>query len=191
VFKKCFGRPLTVWAAILAVLLACPLVLAQEKTPAGGTPENQEPIKITSNRLEVDDAALTVIFIGQVKAVQGETILYCDRMVVHYLKSDAPAGAEETEATREISQINAYGHVKLLRGDRKAYGREGVYEMAGNRVILTGSPRLTQGPNVITGDKVIVYLDEDRAEVEGGRQGVEAVITPGSSETTEPEAIQE
>jgi len=176
---------------IIAFWLTCPLALAQEEAPEAPAPDNQQPIRITSNRLEADDAALTVTFIGQVKAVQGETTLYCDRMVVHYLKSDAPAGAEETEATREISQINAYGHVRLIRGDQKAYGREGVYEVVGSRVILTGSPKLTQGDNVITGDKVIVYLDEDRAEVEGGVQGVEAVITPASSETTGPEAGQE
>ena len=189
--KSWLVRPLIALLAILAVWLACPLVLAQEKAPAAPASDGQEPIRITSNRLEADDAALTVTFIGQVKAVQGETTLYCDQMVVHYVKTEAAPGVEEAEATREINRINAYGHVKLVRGDRRAYSQEGVYEMAGRRVVLTGSPKLTQGPNVITGDKVVVYLDEDRAEVEGGGQGVEAVITPKSTKTAESEEVQE
>jgi lipopolysaccharide export system protein LptA len=37
---------------------------------------------------------------------------------------------------------------------------------------------LHDGPNQIAGDRVIVYLDEDRSVVEGGDKRVKAVLFP-------------
>jgi lipopolysaccharide export system protein LptA len=38
---------------------------------------------------------------------------------------------------------------------------------------------LHDGPNEVVGDRVVVYLDEDRSVVEGGRKRVKAVLFPG------------
>ena len=165
---------------------------AQDKPEAESGPEKQppkgsalgaaaasdEPIKITSNRLEADDKAMTVNFIGQVKAVQGETRLWCDKMVVHYTKEDGGADQDVGMGARKIRKIEVFGHVKVTKGDKVGTGQQGLFEFQEQRVVLWGKAHLSQGQNTINGDKVILYLNDDRAVVEGGPQKVEAVLVP-------------
>jgi lipopolysaccharide export system protein LptA len=53
---------------------------------------------------------------------------------------------------------------------------------------MTGNPKVWQGKNIITGDKIIIFVKEDRVEVEsnkqkGGKPGrVNAIIYPGGKE---------
>lgn len=144
----------------------------------GDMAASDEPIKITSNRLEADDKAMTVNFIGQVKAVQGETRLWCDKMVVHYTKEDEKAGQDVGMGARKIRKIEVFGHVKVSKGDKVGTGQQGLFEFQERRVVLWGKAQLKQGKNTINGDKVILYLNDDRAVVEGGPKKVEAVLVP-------------
>ncbi len=171
-------------AAAVLILLTCPLkaIAAQTEAPAA-KPRSQEPIRITSKTLEADDAALRVTFSGEVKAVQGDATLYCDQMIVHYVKVAPKPGQSKEDVDREIKKIEAKGHVKVIQKDKTAVGREGVYEMEAGRVVLWGEPKIVQGQNVITGERVIVYLDEDRAIVQSGAKPVEAIIVPGAGKT--------
>ncbi len=153
-----------------------------EKAPSlGDAAVSEEPIKIVSNRLEADDKAMTVNFIGQVKAVQGETRMWCDKMVVHYTKEDTGAGQDVGMGDRKIRKIEVFGHVKVSKGDKVGTGQQGLFEFEEKRVVLWGKARLTQGKNTINGDKVILYLNDDRAVVEGGPQKVEAVLVPAKA----------
>ena len=48
-------------------------------------------------------------------------------------------------------------------------------------LVLGGDPVLRDGPNEVTGDRIVVYLDEGRSVVEsGGKKRVSAVLYPGS-----------
>jgi len=163
-----------------------PLATPQE---GAGLVESDQPIRILSKRLEADDRALTVTFQGQVKATQGQTTLWCDRMVVHYTKEEQAPGNDQDEANRKIRKIEVFGHVKVVKQDKTALGQQGLYELESRRVQLWGKPRLIQGQNVIDGDRVILYLDQNRAVVEGGPEKVEAVLVPTRKQTpaVEPE----
>lgn len=153
------------------------------KKPGLSPTGSDEPIKIVSDRLEADDKALTVIFQGNVKAVQGETTLWCDKMVVNYTK-DTTATADASQVSgRKIKKIEVFGHVKVVKQDKTAMGQRGLYELEGRRVLLWGKAKLIQGSNVINGDKVILFMDDNRAVVEGGPRKVEAVLVPTKSGT--------
>ena len=158
-----------------------------DKSPSlGDQAVSDEPIKIVSNRLEADDKAMTVNFIGQVKAVQGETTLWCDKMVVHYTREGAANVEDVGMGDRKIRKIEVFGHVKVTKQDKVGTGQQGLYELLENRVVLWGKARLVQGKNTIDGDKVILYLNDDRAIVEGGPQKVEAVLVPTQKEPPKP-----
>jgi hypothetical protein len=45
---------------------------------------------------------------------------------------------------------------------------------------MSENPMLHDGPNEVAGDRVVVFLDEDRSVVEGGRKRVKAVFHPDS-----------
>jgi|GEM_PF-488975 len=151
---------------------------AEAKTAQPEPRQEDQPITITSERLEADDVAMTATFIGTVKAVQGPTTLWCDRMIVHYVRLEPEKDQPKEEAQREIKQIEALGHVKLVKANMTALGQHGIYEMEDRRVVLWGNPKLIQDENTVTGDKVIVHMDTNRAEVEGGPDQVQAVIVP-------------
>jgi lipopolysaccharide export system protein LptA len=55
-------------------------------------------------------------------------------------------------------------------------------------LVLSEDPVLHDGPNQIAGDRVIVYLDEDRSVVEGGEKRVKAVLFPGREPKPGPRA---
>ena len=52
--------------------------------------------------------------------------------------------------------------------------------------MLTENPVLHDGQNEVAGDRVVVFLDEDRSVVEGGQQRVKAVLYPDSSSRRGP-----
>ena len=65
-------------------------------------------------------------------------------------------------------------------GDRTATGDRVVFDMAKNLVTLAGNVVLTQGNNVVRGDRLVVDLTTKRGRVEGGR--VQTLITPADAQ---------
>ena len=139
---------------------------------------SDEPIKILSKRLEADDKAQQVFFIGQVHATQGQTQLWCDRMVVHYSREETGQDQEVGAGSRAIKKIEVFGHVKVTKEDKTGLGQRGLYELEERRIILWGNAQLIQGQNSVNGERVTIYLDDNRAVVEGGEAKVEAILAP-------------
>jgi lipopolysaccharide export system protein LptA len=77
-----------------------------------------------------------------------------------------------------LQEIVATGAVRIEQGERFATGRRAVFDQTRRILLLTGAPVLHDGPNEIAGERVVVYLDEDRSVVEGGRRRVKAVLYP-------------
>jgi lipopolysaccharide export system protein LptA len=69
--------------------------------------------------------------------------------------------------------------VRIDNGTRWATGGRAVFEQGNRTFVLTETPVLHDGSNEVTGDRVIVYLDENRSEVVGGKKRVKAVLYPG------------
>jgi lipopolysaccharide export system protein LptA len=79
-----------------------------------------------------------------------------------------------------VQNIVAVGNVRIDQGTRWAVGGQAVFDQGQRTLVLTENPVLHDGPNVVAGDRVIVYLDENRSVVEGGRKRVKAVLYPNS-----------
>ena len=73
-----------------------------------------------------------------------------------------------------------YGDVQITKGQRRASGGRAVFDNSARTVTLSEQAKLQDGPNEIAGEKVVVYLDEERSVVEGGRDRVRAVLYPPS-----------
>ncbi|WP_341989922.1 LptA/OstA family protein [Azorhizobium sp. AG788] len=177
-------------AALLAALglqaLAAPPAAAPAAAPSGppnalqGFARNRdEPIRINSNTLEVRDKEKIAVFAGNVVVTQGDTTLRSPQLFVYY---DGDVAAVQTGAPSESSKIRkleATGGVVVQTKDQTATGDTGVFEMKTNTVTMTGKPVvLTQGPNVIRGQRLVVDLTSGVSKFEGGR--VESLIVPGS-----------
>jgi len=130
--------------------------------------DNNEPIVITSDRMELDRKNSTIIYRGNVLTVRGEL----------RLKSDTLSGVIDF-AGAGLKTIVAAGNVRVIQEGRTATGDKAIFDSEKETITLVGNPVIQQGNSKISGDRVIVYLKEDRGVVEGGNQRVKAVIFPG------------
>ena len=130
--------------------------------------QNRGPIHVTSDRLEADDEAQTVIFIGNAVATQDDVTIHGDRLTIKY------AGEK-----REIVQMIADGHVRIVQQEKLATGEKAVFYKQEERVVMTGSPKVTEGESFVEGQEITLYLNEKRSVVSGGAGGrVNAVFAP-------------
>lgn len=136
------------------------------------------PIHIQAARLDSYNEQKKIIFSGDVVAKKAEITIYADQMTVFYRKVEDKEG-RSGENTEQVEKIFAKGQVKITKGKHIATGNEAVYYEAEQYVILTGNPRVWYGTSMVKGDKITVFLAEDRSIVESqpGRR-IEAVVYP-------------
>ncbi len=145
--------------------------------PAASSPKDNgfKPVNIVSDLLEADDVEKVAIFTGNVVARQEDMVLNGDLMRVYYIPVSNPnppqtaAGGDET-SDNEIERIEVEGNVKITRGDRVAMSDKAVY-LAKEKprvIILTGAPRVWRDKDVLSGQKIKFYPDQDRVLVESG-----------------------
>src|SRR5262249_15087182 len=174
-----------------------------------GLGKSKEPINVTSDNLEYDYKANVVVYKGSVEVIQGPTKLTSDVLTVTMVNdkdnktgdnktggqaADPPppsAGGDKQGAqaqngqtagpdTGRVQNIVAVRNVRIDQGTRWAEGGQAEFDQGQRTLVLTQNPVLHDGPNVVAGDRVIVYLDENRSIVEGGRKRVKAVLYPNS-----------
>ncbi len=161
------------------------LVPALTWAQAAVTHNSDLPIRISSNSLDADDKAGVFIFRGGVVAKQDSATMYSDQLEVYYIQTPAPNNEIKTadKNNRSILKIVASGSVRIVQDERIATGEQAEYIYANSAVILTGSPKVVQGDNTISGEKITVYLNDERSVVEGGAQKrVNATFLPGERE---------
>lgn len=196
------------WLSILAAgLLVSESAAAEalrpvQRDPAVPTAQGQDqgqPIQIDAKSLVVHDKNKTAIFSGDVKVVQGDTTMTCKTLVVFYGQelgiggkqvADANSTAAAVPDTQNIRRIEARGGVTVVSKDQTASGDLGVDDLPAKTITLSGHVVVTQGRNVIHGERVIVDTVTGNAHVEaapGVPQGrVRALIMPQKSENGEP-----
>ncbi|UCD70653.1 MAG: hypothetical protein JSW70_06510 [Syntrophobacterales bacterium] len=134
-----------------------PIAEEQVKRNFGlGLGESSQPIRIKSDGLEWDYKGYVVTFKGNVIANQEDVTLYSDRLVMHL-----------DGATSEVRQIVAERAVRIVQSDWRATAEKAVFHNAEKKIVLTGSPVVRQGNNVVMGEKITILIDRDWVEVEG------------------------
>jgi lipopolysaccharide export system protein LptA len=130
--------------------------------------KDRGPVEVTADRLEVDDQAQTLVFVGNAVATQDDVTIHGKRLTVKY-----------TGEKREIVQVLAEGAVRIQQGTRVATGERAVLYQQEERIVLTGSPEIRDGDSFVKGQEITVYMNDRRSVVTGGAGGrVNAVFTP-------------
>jgi lipopolysaccharide export system protein LptA len=194
------ARLLTALLAGLSLTIAANAEPAQQSGGAmqGFQMNRDQPVKIESNTLEVRDKSQQATFMGSVKLTQGETILQCQTLVIFYEDNAAPAGPKKgAPATaqksggglggQQIKRAEAKGDVRVTQKDQTARGDSGVFDVKSNSVTLIGNVVLTQGTNVVRGDRMFVDLNTGISRVESDKaKRVESLFNPGTSQQPAP-----
>ena len=182
--------------ASLALITAAYAEPAQHTTGAmqGLQLNRDQPVKIESDTLEVRDKSHQATFTGSVKLTQGDTTLQCKMLVIFYEDtSAAPAAKKSTPVAQkgggggvpggqQIKRAEAKGDVLVTQKDQTAKGDNGVFDVKANTVTLTGNVVVTQGTNVLRGDRMVVNLDTGVARVESDKtKRVEGLFNPSTT----------
>jgi lipopolysaccharide export system protein LptA len=180
--------------------------------------QNQDqPIQIESATLEVQDKSKMATFAGDVQVVQGDTTIKCQTLVVFYgaghgpgasppvttaTTQSAPAGQRGPllqqkslvpQGANDIRRIEARGGVTVVSKDQNASGDLGVYDLKKKTITLTGNVVVSQGKNVLHGDRVVVDTTTGNAHIDSGgpasQNRVRALILPSKNENGAPSNI--
>ena len=173
------------WIAILCAfyllsLLFPAVILSETALKAGDTPESG-PIVINSNTLEMNNELKVVTFKGDVNAKKDNFVINCDNMLVYYESSPAASGQGDEDKTK-IDKIVASGNVIINRAKGgKATAEKAVYHQKDEKMVLMGNPTVEQGNDLVKGDRITIFLNEDRSIVESSEDSkVSVTISPRS-----------
>jgi lipopolysaccharide export system protein LptA len=81
-----------------------------------------------------------------------------------------------------ISRLEARGGVIVTTKDQTATGATGIFEMKTNTITLSGGVVITQGANVLRGERLVVDLTTSFAKVEAGSGRVQGMFKVNSDD---------
>jgi lipopolysaccharide export system protein LptA len=154
----------------------------------GFSQNREQPIQIEAASLEMRDKKKEATFSGNVKVVQGDTTLTSKTLVVFYDATPAPAAAPAGNAkaaksapiqsstpgpggSSSIRRLEAKGNVVVTQKDQVVTGETAVFDTRSNLITMLGGIVLTQGKNVLRGDRLMVDMTTgvSRVESDSGR----------------------
>jgi lipopolysaccharide export system protein LptA len=155
----------------------------------GFSQNRDQPIQIEAASLEMRDKKKEATFSGNVKVVQGDTTMTSKTLVVFYDSTPAPSAAPAANAkaaaksapiqsatpgpggSSSIRRLEAKGSVVVTQKDQVVTGETAVFDTKTNLVTMLGGVVLTQGKNVLRGDRLMVDMTTgvSRVESDSGR----------------------
>jgi len=154
---------------------------------ADGAPVDKavQPIHVEADRMESFDKKNEVLFTGRVEATQGDIVLHADSMRVTYVAADNTRNGKSDEQGRQVDKLFARGNVKLVSdAGWVATGATMDYFAGQRKAILIGDAKVWQDNNLVTGNRIVLYLDEGKSVVErdpqAGRERVKAFLYPSA-----------
>jgi lipopolysaccharide export system protein LptA len=175
----------SVGAAAIAIVAAATVAIAQPSGNQGvpnalqGFSQNRnQPVQIEAASLEVRDKDKMATFAGSVKVIQGDTTMRSKSLVVFYDQEAKPAGTPTMTAATpgpggasQINRLEARGGVIVTQKDQTATGDIALFDMKSNTVTLQGSVVVSQGQNVMRGERLVVDLNTGVSRVDAGKSG--------------------
>jgi lipopolysaccharide export system protein LptA len=152
---------------------ARPSSTAPAPRPDGAADGSNAPVTVDADQLENIQKEGLVVFTGNVVATQNSSTQWADRMEVYL----------DDKGDRIVRTIST-GNVRIITRDcRSGTAKRAEYYDAEQRVVLIGNARVWRDDNVVTGERITIFLAEDRSLVEGGQQErVKAVFYPKSQD---------
>jgi lipopolysaccharide export system protein LptA len=147
--KRCFRNSLLMLAALFLTAAA-----QTDKLEKG----KREPMVITSSHMEADKLGDKVTFTGNVVLKKEGMTLYSDSMIVFY-----------DVLTKGIREIDASGNVVVRKDGRVALSNKASYYSREEKIVLTGDARIIENENQLGGERITLFMRDDRSIVEGGK----------------------
>ncbi len=148
---------------------------AAEGDSRGGEPnrggllgDRDTAVVITADSMELQRKTNTIIYKGNVVVVRDDVEIASDVLLARY---DAKGGG--------LKSVVAEGTVRVRHGGREMTGDKAVFDGSAETITVSGNSTVRDGNNSISGDRITIYMKEDRSVVENSGGRVRAVIFPG------------
>jgi lipopolysaccharide export system protein LptA len=126
--------------------------LAQETDEFGtyGAAGEEEVTVITSVRLTFDYRNQYALFEENVVVTDPQLRMNADRLLVEFDEAGDP------------KTIKAEGGVRLTQEELTADSDVATYDVVTGRIELTGNPRVRRGRDILSGDRILFWRDEEK-----------------------------
>jgi lipopolysaccharide export system protein LptA len=146
--KQCFRNSL--------FLVASLFLIAATSGGARRDKNAREPLVITSNRMHAEKLGDKVTFTENVTLKKEGMTLSSDVMTVYY-----------NARSKDIREVDAHGNVVVRKDGRVAHSNDAVYSRQGETIVLTGDASIIENENKIGGEKITLFMADDRSIIEG------------------------
>lgn len=184
-FKSKFRVSLQISLIVIlsGLVLGGPVAAQSFGSAFDGVGNNDEPIQIEADKLEIIDNENTALLTGNVSVVQGTTIMKARQIKVYYVRED-----QAGQTASGIKKIEASGRVAVRSEDNLATADEATVDMVSEIVVMSGNVLLSQGTNVAKGCTVTVNLKTNVSEIKpcpsaAGNGRVKILLDPKSRTT--------
>jgi lipopolysaccharide export system protein LptA len=117
---------------------------------------NREPLVITSNRMHAEKLGDKVTFTENVTLKKEGMTLTSDVMIVYY-----------NAGSKDIREVEAHGTVVVRKDGRVALANNALYSRENGTIVLTGDASIVENENKIGGEKITLFMADDRSIIEG------------------------
>jgi lipopolysaccharide export system protein LptA len=138
-------------------LFASLLVFQSTSVDARSGKITREPLVITSNRMDAEKLGDKVTFTGKVTLKKEGMTLTSDTMIVYY-----------DVGSKDIRKVEAHGNVAVRKDGRVALSNNALYSRREETIVLTGNASINENDNKLGGEKITLFMSDDRSIVEGG-----------------------
>ncbi len=146
--KQCFRNSLIVAASLL--------LIAATSGNGRSDKNTREPLVISSKSLHAEKLGDKVTFTEDVTLKKEGMTLTSDSMTVYY-----------NAQSKDIREIEAHGNVVVRKDGRVAFSNNALYSREGGTLILTGDASIVENENQIGGEKITLFMADDRSIIEG------------------------
>ena len=154
----------------LAALAALALGLGAGPAAAQLAQNSDAPVDITADSLEVVNTQCLSIWSGSAEALQDKTRLRADVLKTFSTKGAARPGGQAGPCGT-LERMEAIGNVFYVTPQQRVRGNNATYDVAAEKIIITGDVVAVSGPNVIRGDRLVVNVATGDAQMESGAKG--------------------
>jgi len=122
-------------------------------------------VNVEADTMEIIDTEHKTIFTGNVVAKRPTDTIRADEMVVSSTDQKQTDGT-----TKSVTDfVNAKGNVTINTKNALITGDWCKFDVLNNQLVVGGNVRLTQGANVVKGQKLNVDLISNHLQMSGGR----------------------
>jgi len=140
------------------------------------------PLDFTAQTLRTEPKERRAYLHGSVQISRGDFVVLCDDAVADFAE-DKPARAKPGKGKKaqktsaiapgllgsEVRHFTLDGHVRMQRGKRTAEAEHGELDNETQILVLTGKgtdePVLRDGPETLTGERILLHLDSEDVNV--------------------------